>query len=126
MTPRVRNILQSRWESAGKPVEGWVWCGKVVQEKLQSFNSVVYKRFLHTKTCLGLRPDAPLQVDDSDPASGRIACPSGDPQNLVAAVDQVLNGFLQKFLWFDQSILRIREKSRRCSGSSYRDSRQRR
>ena len=24
MTPRVRNILQSHWESAGKPVEGWV------------------------------------------------------------------------------------------------------
>ena len=25
MTPRVRAILERRWESAGKPVEGWVW-----------------------------------------------------------------------------------------------------
>jgi len=25
MTPRVRNILETRWEAAGKPLEGWVW-----------------------------------------------------------------------------------------------------
>ncbi|MBI3668657.1 MAG: site-specific integrase [Acidobacteria bacterium] len=25
MTPRVRFILQARWDAAGKPVEGWVW-----------------------------------------------------------------------------------------------------
>jgi integrase len=25
MTPRVRKALQSRWESAGKPSEGWIW-----------------------------------------------------------------------------------------------------
>ncbi|MFZ1114024.1 MAG: site-specific integrase, partial [Candidatus Acidiferrales bacterium] len=25
MTPRVRAILESRWERAGKPEEGWVW-----------------------------------------------------------------------------------------------------
>jgi integrase len=25
MTPRVRNILEARWETAGKPEEGWVW-----------------------------------------------------------------------------------------------------
>ena len=25
MTPRVRTVLQTRWENAGKPVEGWVW-----------------------------------------------------------------------------------------------------
>jgi integrase len=25
MTPRVRAILESRWESSGKPLEGWVW-----------------------------------------------------------------------------------------------------
>jgi integrase len=25
MTPRVRNILETRWEAAGKPAEGWVW-----------------------------------------------------------------------------------------------------
>jgi integrase len=25
MTPRVRNILETRWEAARKPAEGWVW-----------------------------------------------------------------------------------------------------
>jgi len=25
MTPRVRGIVETRWEAAGKPVEGWVW-----------------------------------------------------------------------------------------------------
>lgn len=25
MTPRVRGILESRWEAAGKPEDGWVW-----------------------------------------------------------------------------------------------------
>ncbi len=25
MTPRVRAVLEMRWESAGKPTEGWVW-----------------------------------------------------------------------------------------------------
>jgi len=25
MTPRVRNVLENRWERAGKPLEGWVW-----------------------------------------------------------------------------------------------------
>ena len=25
MTPRVRTVLESRWEAAGKPEEGWVW-----------------------------------------------------------------------------------------------------
>jgi integrase len=25
MTPRVRNVLESRWERAGRPCEGWVW-----------------------------------------------------------------------------------------------------
>ena len=25
LTPRVRSVLESRWESAGRPLEGWVW-----------------------------------------------------------------------------------------------------
>jgi integrase len=25
MTPRVREVLEERWESAGKPAEGWIW-----------------------------------------------------------------------------------------------------
>jgi integrase len=25
MTPRVRDILETRWEATGKPAEGWIW-----------------------------------------------------------------------------------------------------
>jgi hypothetical protein len=25
MTPRVRSVLEMRWERAGKPTEGWIW-----------------------------------------------------------------------------------------------------
>src|SRR5205823_4536816 len=25
LTPRVRSILEARWEAAGRPLEGWVW-----------------------------------------------------------------------------------------------------
>ncbi len=25
MTPRVRSVLESRWDAARKPLEGWVW-----------------------------------------------------------------------------------------------------
>ncbi len=25
MSPRVRNILETRWDAAGKPAEGWIW-----------------------------------------------------------------------------------------------------
>ena len=25
MSPRVRAILEARWQVAGKPVEGWLW-----------------------------------------------------------------------------------------------------
>ncbi len=25
MTPRVRKLLEGRWEATGKPIEGWVW-----------------------------------------------------------------------------------------------------
>jgi integrase len=26
MTPRVRSILETRWDASDKPLEGWVWC----------------------------------------------------------------------------------------------------
>jgi integrase len=39
MTPRVRAVLQARWNAAGRPVEGWVWpartrCGHVVPNSI--------------------------------------------------------------------------------------------
>ena len=35
MTPRVRNILEGRWESAGKPLEGWVWLAPTLSGHLE-------------------------------------------------------------------------------------------
>jgi integrase len=36
MTPRVRNILQMRWEGAGKPEEGWVWIAQTRSGHIES------------------------------------------------------------------------------------------
>jgi integrase len=36
MTPRVRMILESRWEDAGKPGEGWVWPAPTYSGHLES------------------------------------------------------------------------------------------
>jgi integrase len=49
MTPRVRNILQSRWESARKPLDGWVWAaptrsGHLVSSSLKRQHKLAFKR----------------------------------------------------------------------------------
>jgi integrase len=36
MTPRVRNILEVRWQSADKPVEGWVWAAQTRSGRMES------------------------------------------------------------------------------------------
>jgi integrase len=36
MTPRVRNILEARWQLAGKPEEGWVWPSKTRSGHVES------------------------------------------------------------------------------------------
>jgi integrase len=36
MTPRVRTILEDRWEKAGKPLEGWVWPAQTRSGHLES------------------------------------------------------------------------------------------
>jgi integrase len=36
MTPRVRNILKTRWETAGKPLEGWVWAAPTRSGHMES------------------------------------------------------------------------------------------
>jgi integrase len=35
MTPRVRAVLEARWKSAGKPLEGWVWPAPTKSEHLE-------------------------------------------------------------------------------------------
>ena len=36
MTPRVRKILEARWEEAGKPSEGWVWSAQTRSGHVES------------------------------------------------------------------------------------------
>ena len=36
MTPRVRNILETHWEKAGKPQEGWVWAAPTFSGHMES------------------------------------------------------------------------------------------
>jgi integrase len=48
MTPRVRKILEARWEFAGKPTEGWVWSaptrsGHVVSSSLKKQHAKTFK-----------------------------------------------------------------------------------
>jgi integrase len=48
MTPRVRGILETRWEAASKPVEGWVWgaptrSGHVESSSLKKQHRQVFK-----------------------------------------------------------------------------------
>src|SRR5262249_44387801 len=35
MTPRVRKVLETRWDTAGKPLEGWVWPAQTRREHLE-------------------------------------------------------------------------------------------
>jgi integrase len=48
LTPRVRFILETRWEFAGKPTEGWVWpaptrCGHVNHASLKKQHTRAFK-----------------------------------------------------------------------------------
>jgi len=36
MTPRVRGILETRWEAAGKPSEGWIWTAQTRSGHVES------------------------------------------------------------------------------------------
>ena len=38
MTPRVRAILESRWEETGKPLEGWIWSAPTRSGHAESSN----------------------------------------------------------------------------------------
>jgi integrase len=55
MTPRVRSILEVRWESAGKPVEGWVWSaptrsGHVESSSLKKQHAKAFATLRDSKT----------------------------------------------------------------------------
>jgi integrase len=51
MTPRVRMILETRWEGAGKPIEGWVWPAPTRSGHLESSSlKKQHARCFHTLT----------------------------------------------------------------------------
>jgi integrase len=54
MTPRVRSILETRWEAAGKPVEGWIWVAPTRSGHIES--SSLKKQ--HAKAFKTLREEA--------------------------------------------------------------------
>ena len=54
MTPRVRGILETRWEAADKPLEGWIWTAPTRSGHVES--SSLKKR--HTKAFKTLQEDA--------------------------------------------------------------------
>jgi integrase len=35
LTPRVRTLLEARWESSGRPAEGWIWPSKTASGHLE-------------------------------------------------------------------------------------------
>jgi len=54
MTPRVRKILEARWEGAGKPVEGWIWPALTRSQHLES--SSIKKQHAKAITASKVRP----------------------------------------------------------------------
>ncbi len=58
MTPRVRGILETRWEAADKPLEGWIWTAPTRSGHVES--SSLKKR--HTKAFKTLQEDAAKNI----------------------------------------------------------------
>jgi integrase len=65
MTPRVRNVLETRWETAGKPVEGWVWpaltrSGHIEPSSLRKQHARTFETIAEQSRQHGLRPVRPF------------------------------------------------------------------
>jgi len=65
MTPRVRAILQKRWEGAGRPVEGWVWTaptrsGHIESSSLKKQHANTFKKLQEEATKNSDRPPRPF------------------------------------------------------------------
>jgi len=54
MTPRVRAILEARWEQAGKPEEGWVWPAETKSGHVEGFT--FKKQHRKALNSCGVRP----------------------------------------------------------------------
>jgi integrase len=65
MTPRVRAILESRWERAGKPAEGWVWpaltrSGHIEPSSLRKQHARTFETIAEQAHTNNLRPVSPF------------------------------------------------------------------
>lgn len=65
MTPRVRTILESRWETAGKPEEGWIWpaptrSGHMESSSLKKQHSRTFKAIAEHAAKNDTRPMRPF------------------------------------------------------------------
>jgi integrase len=65
MTPRVRKILEARWEAGGKPVEGWVWpaptrSGHVESCSLKKQHAKTFRTVAEQAAKNNLRPVRPF------------------------------------------------------------------
>jgi site-specific recombinase XerD len=64
MTPRVRCILEARWEAAGKPEEGWVWSaptrsGHVMSSSLKKQHAKMFKTIAKHAAINNVKPVRP-------------------------------------------------------------------
>jgi len=65
MTPRVRNILETRWEAAEKPLEGWVWSaptrsGHVESSSLKKQHAKTFKTIAEQSAKNNVKPVRPF------------------------------------------------------------------
>jgi len=65
MTPRVRNILETRWEAAGKPEEGWVWSaptrsGHVEPSTIRKHHTETFETIAEQGAMNNLKPVRPF------------------------------------------------------------------
>ena len=70
MTPRVRNILEARWEAAGKPAEGWVWraptrSGHVESCSLKKRHAKTFRTVTEQSAMNNLKPVRPFVLYSS-------------------------------------------------------------
>jgi integrase len=65
MTPRVRTILETRWEAAGRPLEGWVWpaptrSGHLESSSLKKQHAKTFKTIAEQSAANNLKPVRPF------------------------------------------------------------------
>ncbi len=65
MTPRVRSILEARWEAAGKPEEGWVWSaptrsGHVESSSLKKQHAKIFRTIAEQAAKNNVKPVRPF------------------------------------------------------------------